>query len=697
MKKDYAVEFNGVYKKYRLKNKNVADKDNNKDFYALKDINFKVEKGDSVGILGTNGSGKSTLSVILAGISSVDKGTVKINGEQALIAINTGLKNQLTGLENIKAKGALLGLSKKRIEEITDGVVKFAELGDFLYQPVKKYSSGMKARLGFSISIYLNPDIIIIDEALSVGDSAFSDKCVNKINEFKEAGKTIFFVSHSLAQVKSFCNKGMWIEAGSLIEYGDINEVSQKYSEFVEDYKKKSEAEKNIYREEVFRKRLVKEEKKVAKFKPRVKKKKKVYMLSVLLIVTVLISCVYGSIRVKNRNIAQILSEDYNYTFLIEGDPVEKYLDEYRVYLKDNKEATLGSIVNINIKKTGQIIISKIPNQLEIYYENLKKSDEIRFIESIKSEKMNVKEEVSRILNKEVNSVFLIKRHNLKAALKEINSTVEFTDSESIYTINSNVIKIENDSYGDEEKIDIIKLNELISQELRNEEKKLVEKFLGLILEGNEKSTSLEVSSVFLAILDTRVYENISIEYSNLKFNEKKISDLVGAERAFKVSKNELLEKKIFFIDDKYIKQNVYYDALNKEIIKEETKSTTESEDKVDEVKEYIQPTINLEDEYYEPPVYQPNPPIIPEKPVVPNPPVNPKPEEPVIPEVENPKPEEPQIPKPEEPQIPKPEEPVIPKPEEPATPEVDFPVIPELEPPVIPENEVLENTEVGS
>lgn len=260
--KDYAVEFRNVFKTYNLKRKNSIRSKNNEEFNALIDISFKVKKGDIVGILGTNGSGKSTLSLILAGISEATKGEVIINGEQSLIAINTGLNNQLTGMENIKLKGVLLGLSKKRIDEITEGVIEFAELGDFLYQPVKKYSSGMKARLGFSISIYLNPDILIIDEALSVGDSGFAAKCMNKINEFKNKGKTIFFISHSLAQVKSFCNKGLWLEGGVLKKYGNIEEVANEYSKYINEYKKKSDAEKKLYRDEVLRNRIIKKDKK---------------------------------------------------------------------------------------------------------------------------------------------------------------------------------------------------------------------------------------------------------------------------------------------------------------------------------------------------------------------------------------------------------------------------------------------------
>ena len=201
MEQQYAIEFKNVSKIYSLKSKQKGHK-MNKRFYALKDISFQIPKGEVVGVLGTNGSGKSTMSVVLAGISEVDEGQMIVNGEQALIAVNTGLNNQLTGMENIELKCAMLGFNKKRIEEIKQGVIDFAEIGDFLYQPVKKYSSGMKSRLGFSINLALDPDIMIIDEALSVGDKGFAQKCINKMNELKDKGKTIIFVSHSLPQVR---------------------------------------------------------------------------------------------------------------------------------------------------------------------------------------------------------------------------------------------------------------------------------------------------------------------------------------------------------------------------------------------------------------------------------------------------------------------------------------------------------------
>lgn len=260
--KEYAVVVDHASKIYDLKNKDNQHK-SNKRFYALKDISFKIEKGDVVGILGTNGSGKSTLSLVLSGISDIDEGRIDVNGEQALIAINTGLNMQLTGLENIKAKGALMGLKKKEIEKITEDVINFAELGDFLYQPVKKYSSGMKSRLGFSISLALNPDILIVDEALSVGDKGFAKKCLDRMKELRdEEGKTIFFISHSLPQVLDFCKTGMWIEGGQLKELGPIEEVAKDYSAYVDEINALKGKKKKAFLEKKFESRVLPPEKK---------------------------------------------------------------------------------------------------------------------------------------------------------------------------------------------------------------------------------------------------------------------------------------------------------------------------------------------------------------------------------------------------------------------------------------------------
>ena len=251
--REYAIELEHISKIYKLQKKGQKDY-----FYALKDISLKIEKGDVVAILGTNGSGKSTLSSILAGISDVDEGKITVNGEQSLIAINTGLSAQLTGLENINVKGALMGLPKKKIEEITEGVIEFAELGDFLYQPVKKYSSGMKSRLGFSISLSLDPDIFIIDEALSVGDKGFARKCINKMRELRDKeNKTVIFISHSLPQVRSFCKTAIWIEGGKLVEMGEVNEVCDHYSEYVDSLNALTDKEKKERLNQKYKERLV--------------------------------------------------------------------------------------------------------------------------------------------------------------------------------------------------------------------------------------------------------------------------------------------------------------------------------------------------------------------------------------------------------------------------------------------------------
>ncbi len=255
MDSNIAIEAKDVSKIYELRGKNKKQKGTK--FYALKKLNFQIKKGQVLGVLGTNGSGKSTISIILAGICDPDEGEIKVNGTQALIAINTGLNQQLTGMENIELKGALLGLSRKRIESIKEGVIEFAEIGDFLYQPVKTYSSGMKSRLGFSINLCLDPDIMIVDEALSVGDKGFAEKCINRMTELKEQGKTIVFISHNLKQVRNFCDSAMWIEGGMLKEYGDIEEVCDHYAEYVDYYNALPAKAKKKERNKKFEKRVI--------------------------------------------------------------------------------------------------------------------------------------------------------------------------------------------------------------------------------------------------------------------------------------------------------------------------------------------------------------------------------------------------------------------------------------------------------
>lgn len=225
------------------------------DFTALSNISFSVEEGDVVGLVGINGSGKSTLSNIIGGIVPPTSGEITTKGEVNVIAINAGLNNELTGLENIEFKCLLMGYSKEKIAKVTPDIIEFSELGDFIYQPVKKYSSGMKSKLGFAISVTANPDILVIDEALSVGDQTFANKSLEKMNEYKKAGKTIFFVSHNLNQVKSFCNKVAWIEGGYLKEFGETEEVMANYNTFIRKYRGLSKKEQAKFRNDLATKR----------------------------------------------------------------------------------------------------------------------------------------------------------------------------------------------------------------------------------------------------------------------------------------------------------------------------------------------------------------------------------------------------------------------------------------------------------
>lgn len=252
-----SVILKNVTKKYKLYQKNseklldlLLPKSYGEDYYALRNVSFEAEKGDIIGFVGINGSGKSTLSNIIAGIVPPTEGDLTINGQSALIAVAAGLNNQLTGRENIELKLLMLGFNKKEIHELEPEIIEFSELGKFIDQPVKSYSSGMKSRLGFAISVHIDPDVLIIDEALSVGDKSFADKCLEKMSEFKKKGKTMFFISHSLGQMKSFCEKALWIEYGEVKAFGPIDEVMPKYEKFLKDYKAMSDSDKKKYRDE---------------------------------------------------------------------------------------------------------------------------------------------------------------------------------------------------------------------------------------------------------------------------------------------------------------------------------------------------------------------------------------------------------------------------------------------------------------
>ncbi|TCI52835.1 MULTISPECIES: teichoic acids export ABC transporter ATP-binding subunit TagH [unclassified Exiguobacterium] len=236
----YQVKFENVSKRYTLYRKQsdklkevLFNRANGKQFYALRNVTFEVPPGEVVGILGINGSGKSTMSNLLSDVIPPTHGKIELRGKPSLIAISSGLNGNLTGMENIELKCLMLGMDKHQIRAITPGIIEFADIGDFIDQPVKTYSSGMKARLGFAISININPDILVIDEALSVGDQTFTDRCLVKMNEFKDEGKTIFFISHSVSQVRQFCTQAIWLEYGEIREYGLVDDVADEYMKFL--------------------------------------------------------------------------------------------------------------------------------------------------------------------------------------------------------------------------------------------------------------------------------------------------------------------------------------------------------------------------------------------------------------------------------------------------------------------------------
>ena len=206
------------------------------EFWALKNINFELNKGDRLGILGLNGAGKSTLLKIIAGVYKPTTGKVTRHGHIApMIELGAGFDPNYTGKENIFLYGSVLGFSREFLESKYEEILEFSELGDFIDVPIKNYSSGMRARLGFSIATVVEPEILILDEVLSVGDAKFRKKCEKKMQGMFDHGVTVLFVSHSLAQVKRLCNKAILLEHGELIAQGDIDEVAEIYDSMLND------------------------------------------------------------------------------------------------------------------------------------------------------------------------------------------------------------------------------------------------------------------------------------------------------------------------------------------------------------------------------------------------------------------------------------------------------------------------------
>lgn len=216
------------------------------EFWAVKDVSFTLYSGESLALVGRNGSGKSTLLKMLNGLIKPDTGKIIVEGKvQALINLGAGFDKSLSGKENIFNAAALMGLSYSETKERYGEIVDFADLGEFIDSPVGTYSSGMYARLGFSVAIHLNPQIILIDEILAVGDHAFQNKCFVKMHQLKQEGVTMLLVSHSLAKVTQFCDYGMWIDNGKTIKYGNSKEVVKEYISFMEKLSVEKTVKKN--------------------------------------------------------------------------------------------------------------------------------------------------------------------------------------------------------------------------------------------------------------------------------------------------------------------------------------------------------------------------------------------------------------------------------------------------------------------
>lgn len=240
MSSDYAIQIKNLSKCYQIYDKphqrllqmvlGSTKKSFYREFWALKDISVTVPKGQIVGVLGKNGAGKSTLLQVICGTLSPSNGSLDIQGRvAALLELGSGFNPEFTGIENIYLNAQLLGLTKNQVDNKLEEILQFADIGDFVYQPVKTYSSGMFARLAFSVVIHVNPDILIVDEALSVGDSWFQHKSMAYMRKLMESGCTVFFVSHSIDSIRALCDQVIWLDKGQIKMQGDVTEITNMY------------------------------------------------------------------------------------------------------------------------------------------------------------------------------------------------------------------------------------------------------------------------------------------------------------------------------------------------------------------------------------------------------------------------------------------------------------------------------------
>ena len=237
------IEMNHVTKIYQLYNHpmdrlkeglSLTHRSYHRDHTVLEDFNLAIQRGESVGFIGRNGAGKSTLLKLITGVLSPNSGTIETRGKvAALLELGAGFNMEYTGRQNIYLNGKMMGYSRTQMQNRVDPIIEFADIGEFIDQPVKTYSSGMFARLAFAVSINVSPDILIVDEVLSVGDTRFQMKCIDKMKELKESGTTILFVSHTLEQIKRFCSRAVWMKDGHIEMDGDASEVIDVYDSYM--------------------------------------------------------------------------------------------------------------------------------------------------------------------------------------------------------------------------------------------------------------------------------------------------------------------------------------------------------------------------------------------------------------------------------------------------------------------------------
>lgn len=235
------IEFRHVTKKFMLREGRtlrefasaiLSRKPWGDEFHALEDVSFEVGQGETVGIIGRNGSGKSTALKLIAGVTAPSEGEVFVQGRVSpLIELGAGFHPDLTGRENVHLNGSILGMTDREINEQFDAIVEFSELEEFIDTPVKRYSSGMYVRLGFAVAVHSNPQILLVDEVLSVGDAFFQEKSLAKMHEFQEKGTTIVLVSHSPDLITSFCERAVWLDHGHVMEQGRAQEITARYTD----------------------------------------------------------------------------------------------------------------------------------------------------------------------------------------------------------------------------------------------------------------------------------------------------------------------------------------------------------------------------------------------------------------------------------------------------------------------------------